>query len=218
MKYEPYYRGKNDKRPFIMDTEGHVFFEDVFFEPAPMVAKVKIKRLHPDAVVPKYATPGSAGFDLVAIEDVIIEPGKTKLVRTGLAFEIPDGFEMQIRPRSGISLKTPLRIANSPGTIDSDFRGEVGIIVWNGAQKEYYNQIGSGYTFDKIACSANLLDGSEVFTKNEYLVGAYIIRKGDRIAQGIIAPVVRAQFEVVDELSEAERGAGAFGSTGTKTE
>src|SRR5271170_4323590 len=92
---------------------------------------VKIKKLHPDAVVPKYATSGSSGFDLEAIEDVAIYPGDTVLVKTGLAFEVPEGYEMQVRPRSGLSLKTPLRIANSPGTVDRDFSGHVSIIITN---------------------------------------------------------------------------------------
>lgn len=180
MKYEPYYPGKNSGH-LRMPTEHRE--PQVFFDISPVATKVKIKRLHPDAIIPKYATPGSAGFDLVAVEDVIIGTRETKLVRTGLAFEIPEGYEMQIRPRSGLSLKTPLRIANSPGTIDADFRGEVGVIAWNSDRDETIR-----------------------------------IQKGDRIAQGVIAPVVRAQFEVVDELSDTERGSGGFGSTGTKAE
>lgn len=144
---------------------------------------VKVKRLHPDAVIPKYATPGAAGFDLVAVEDVFIVPRETKLVPTGIAVEIPWGYEMQIRPRSGFSLKTPLRIANAPGTIDSDFRGEVKIIVTNTSENK-----------------------------------GFYIKKGDRIAQGVIAPVMRAVFEEVDELSETDRGLGGFGSTGVRAE
>ncbi|MEV2675606.1 deoxyuridine 5'-triphosphate nucleotidohydrolase, partial [Paenibacillus larvae] len=93
--------------------------------------EVKIKKLHPDAVIPEYATAGAAGFDLVALEDVIIEPGDVKTIRTGLAFEIPVGYELQIRPRSGVSLKTKLRQPNSVGTIDSDYRGEVQLMFEN---------------------------------------------------------------------------------------
>lgn len=93
--------------------------------------RVKVKKIHPDAVIPQYKTSGSAGFDLYAIEDVEIQPGETKQIRTGLIFEIPEGYEIQIRPRSGMSLKTPLRISNAPGTIDSDYRGEVMIIAEN---------------------------------------------------------------------------------------
>jgi dUTP pyrophosphatase len=143
---------------------------------------VKIKKLHPDAIVPQYSTPGAAGFDLVAIETVILNPGETKLVKTGLAVEIPAGYEMQVRPRSGTSLKTTLRVANAPGTIDSDYRGEVCVIVTN---TEAY------------------LDGAPSY-----------VDKGDRIAQGVIAPVIQAQFEIAEELSSTDRGAGGFGSTG----
>ena len=92
---------------------------------------VQVKRLREDAVIPQYAHAGDAGFDLVAVEGVIIKPGETKLVPTGLAVSIPEGYEIQIRPRSGKSLKTNLRIANAPGTIDSGYKGEVGIIVSN---------------------------------------------------------------------------------------
>ncbi len=93
--------------------------------------KVQIKKLHPDAVVPKYQTKGSAGFDLAAIEDGTIYPGQTALIKTGLAVAVPLGYELQVRPRSGTSLKTPFRVANAPGTVDSDYRGEVCIIMTN---------------------------------------------------------------------------------------
>lgn len=91
--------------------------------------KLKIKKLHNDAVMPSYATDGSAGFDLSALEEVLIYAGQTLIVKTGLSFAIPKGYEMQIRPRSGVTVKTKLRVAL--GTIDSDYRGEVGIIVDN---------------------------------------------------------------------------------------
>lgn len=146
--------------------------------------KVLIKKVHPDAVIPKYATPGAAGFDLVAIEDVVIVPGQTTAVKTGLSVEVPFGYEMQIRPRSGLSLKTALRVSNAPGTVDSDYRGEVAVILTNSSPK---NVAGSLHEYIKV---------------------------GDRIAQGVIVPVVQAQFEEVVELSETERGAGGFGSTG----
>jgi dUTP pyrophosphatase len=167
---------------------------------------VKIKRLHPDAVIPQYATDGAAGFDLVAVEDVIIAPGETVKVRTGLAFELPPGYELQIRPRSGISAKTKLRVSNAPGTVDADFRGEVAVLIDN------ISPIPS--VTDEWA-QTRAIDGQYVYgTKAPE--GTYLIRKGDRIAQGVIAPVYRAAFEVVDELSETARGAGGFGSTGTK--
>lgn len=159
---------------------------------------VKIKRLHPDAVIPQYATDLAAGFDLVAVEDVIIAPGETKLVPLGFAVEIPEGYEMQIRPRSGLTLKTKLRVGNSPGTIDGDFRGEVKVIVDNTSRP--YRKF-----FLRHPVQWNITANHE---------GTYIIRKGDRIAQGVIAPVYRADFIVVDQLGETERGDGGFGHTG----
>lgn len=96
---------------------------------------LKFKKLHPDAVIPQYQTEGAAGFDLVTVEEAVSPAGKTILLKTGLAVEVPPGYELQIRPRSGISLKTGLMIKNSPGTIDSDYRGEIGIIVYNNGER-----------------------------------------------------------------------------------
>ena len=96
-----------------------------------MNVNVNVKRLHEDAKIPEYATKGSSGFDLKAIESVYFAPGETKLIRTGLAVDLPEGYEIQIRPRSGVSLKTMLRISNAPGTIDEDYKGEIKIIVTN---------------------------------------------------------------------------------------
>lgn len=149
--------------------------------------KVCFKLLHPDAKLPAYATPGASGFDLVAIEDVEICRGETKLVKTGLAVEIPKGYEMQVRPRSGLSLKTPLRVANSPGTVDSDYRGEVGVILTN------------------IAVYENDNYGNPTRQK---------IKKGDRIAQGVICPVIHADMYVSTVLTDTARGEDGFGSTG----
>lgn len=166
---------------------------------------IKIRRIHPDAVIPKYATELAAGFDLVAVEDVIIAPGETALVPTGLAVEIPPGYEMQVRPRSGISLKTKLRVANSPGTVDADYRGEVGVIVDNIAREGY------GAT----PRLRNLEGRTEFYNGQYYEKYTYIIRKGDRIAQGLIASVMRAAFaETSEKFTETARGSGGFGSTG----
>ncbi len=156
--------------------------------------KVKIKKLHPDAVIPRYATLGAAGFDLVAVEDLEIFPGETKLVKTGLSVELPMGFEMQVRPRSGTSLKTPLRVANAPGTVDCDYRGEVCVIMTN-------TSTDTGAVF---------VDGQPTVA----LRGTQSIKKGERIAQGVISAVEHAEFEEVEELSDTVRGTGGFGSTG----
>jgi dUTP pyrophosphatase len=123
-------------------------------------------------------TPGAAGLDLRADEDCVLGPGERRLIATGLALEIPQGFEGQVRPRSGLAVRHGIGIVNAPGTIDSDYRGEVGVAL------------------------VNL--GKEPFA----------IARGDRIAQLVIAPVVQADVQLMDELTESERGSGGFGSTG----
>jgi len=143
--------------------------------------KLKVKKLREDAVIPRYQTSGASGFDFHSLDELTLRPGKTALIKTGLSFEIPIGYELQVRPRSGTSLKTKLRISNSPGTIDADYRGEVGIIV------DHIGDLGD----PEIKINVN-----------------------DRIAQGVIVPVVQAEFQVVDELNESGRNNGAFGSTG----
>lgn len=166
---------------------------------------VKIKRLHPDAVIPQYAHEGDAGFDLVAAADVIIEPGETALIPTGIAVELPPGYELQVRPRSGIILRTKLRV--QLGTVDSNYRGEIGVIVDNAFsvdeedRHDFYNEILT-------------ISGDTVRVDDKKPYGTYIIRKGNRIAQAVIAPVVTANFVEVDELSDTARGESGFGSTG----
>ena len=153
--------------------------------------KIRFKKLHPDATIPKYATPGASGFDLVALEDTVIEAGKTVLVKTGLAVDVGSGYELQVRPRSGLSLKTFLRVANAPGTVDSDYRGEICVIITNTWNEAHRTQ---GW-----------------YVPNEDLA---FIKKGDRIAQGVICAVEQAEIEVVEDLDDTDRGAGGFGSTG----
>lgn len=160
-----------------------------------MKLRTKIKRVR-DVELPRYAKPGDSGFDLVAAEDMVIKPLQTKVVPTGLAFEIPPGYELQVRPRSGISRKTHLRVVL--GTVDSGFRGEVGVIIQN---------------------VSHLGNSIRQRVNEEYGIYAsvtYEIKKGDRIAQGVIAPVATAHFVEVDELADSERGNHGFGSTGTK--
>ncbi|MED4586653.1 deoxyuridine 5'-triphosphate nucleotidohydrolase [Brevibacillus choshinensis] len=167
---------------------------------------VKIKKLHQDAVLPKYAKELDAGFDLVAVEDVIIGPGESAKVSTGLAIALPLGYELQVRPRSGVSAKTKLRISNAPGTIDAGYRGEVCVLVDNTKPRS------------ELPSLPLRIDGTITTTDSRYgerSYGTYLIRKGDHIAQGVLAKVPIAQFEVVDELDETERGTGGFGSTGT---
>ena len=99
---------------------------------------IKVKKLYESVVLPEYKTSGAAAFDFESMIDIIINPNETKIIPTGLAFEIPDGYELQVRPRSGLSAKTKLRVSNSPGTIDSDYRGEVCIILDNISSEESY--------------------------------------------------------------------------------
>jgi dUTP pyrophosphatase len=145
------------------------------------MSKVKVMKVHPLAQIPEYATGGAAGFDFHALEDITVFPGKTVKVRTGLAFAIPSGYEIQIRPRSGLSAKTTLRVSNAPGTIDSDYRGEVLILITNTSTSSY---------------------------------GDVSIYAGERVAQGVLAPVTKAEFEEVGELAGTDRGESGFGSTG----
>ena len=142
--------------------------------------EIALKRLaHGEGLpLPSYATEHAAGLDVVAAESLTLEPGARHAVATGFAIAIPEGYEVQVRPRSGLALKNGITCLNTPGTIDSDYRGEVKVIL------------------------ANL--GSEAFE----------VRRGERIAQLVPAPVLRASFREVGDLDETERGAGGFGSTG----
>ena len=158
--------------------------------------KVGIKKLHPEAVIPNYATEGSAGFDLTAVEDCAINEGEIVLIPTGLSFEIPLGYELQIRPRSGKSLNSHFRIANSPGTIDSDYRGEVMIIAEHNGPIEH-----------EIVMSDTSVE------LGTYSDGIFI-HKGERIAQAVLAPVLQANFVELEEFTATERGECGFGSTG----
>ena len=140
--------------------------------------KLKIKKLNKEAIIPKYQTELAAGFDLHSIEEYVLKKGERKLIKTGLAFEIEDGYEVQIRPRSGLAFKHGITVLNSPGTIDADYRGEIMVLLINLGDEDFE------------------------------------IKKGERIAQAVVAPVVQAKFEEVEELSSTKRGAGGFGSTG----
>lgn len=178
---------------------------------------VKIKRLHPAAVIPQYAHDYDAGVDLVATEDVIVEPGATVKVPTGIAISLPAGYEAQVRPRSGITLKTKLRVAL--GTIDAGYVGEIGVIVDNIAAPDYGLSLVDGVV-DIYAREGEAYDvKDEVVSEigyGEVIHNSYLIRKGDRIAQLIIAPVEQATFIEVDTLEETQRGSGGFGSSGVK--
>lgn len=142
--------------------------------------EIAIKRLAhgADLPLPAYATAGAAGMDVVAAEELDLAPGARHAVATGFAMAIPTGYEVQVRPRSGLALKHGVTVPNTPGTIDSDYRGELKIIMIN--------------------------HGDTPFP----------IRRGDRIAQIVAAPVQQARFTEVDALDDTARGTGGFGSTG----
>ena len=150
-------------------------------QPLPTVGVVRLPEAR-SLDLPAYETAGAAGMDLRAAvpEDrpLLILPGRRALVPTGLIFEIPEGYEGQVRPRSGLAFKHGITCLNTPGTIDSDYRGEVKVILINLGEEDF------------------------------------IIRRGDRIAQVVVAPVVQARWVEVDSLDETVRGAGGFGSTG----
>lgn len=142
-----------------------------------MKVKLVNRSKHP---TPQYATPLSAGLDLRAnLDDPInLEPGDHTLVKTGLFMELPEGFEAQVRPRSGLAFKHGITVLNSPGTIDADYRGEIGVLLINHGKS------------------------------------AFVIEDGERIAQLVIARYEQVEWNEVDALSESDRGAGGFGSTG----
>jgi len=142
--------------------------------------KVLVKKLNPKVELPKYKTEGSSGMDLKALIEnpIIIKPQSYVLIPTGLSIAIPEDTEIQIRPRSGLAAKSSISVLNTPGTIDSDYRGEIKIILFNHGKEEF------------------------------------IVNNGDRIAQMILMPVIKAEFEEIKELPKTVRGSGGFGSTG----
>ena len=146
------------------------------------MVKILIKKTNKEVITPKYKTDGSSGVDLSAFLDkeVVIKPNSSELITTGLQVAIPEEFEIQIRPRSGLAAKESIGVLNSPGTIDSDYRGELKIILFNHGNKDF------------------------------------IINNGDRIAQMVLVPILKMEFEEVDSLPDTIRGQGGFGSTGKK--
>ena len=144
------------------------------------MAKVLIKRLSSKVELPKYKTEGSSGLDLMAFieKSIKLNPKESVLVPTGISVAIAEDLEIQIRPRSGLAAKSNISVLNTPGTIDSDYRGEIKVILFNHSNNEF------------------------------------IINNKDRIAQMVLAPIIKAEFEEVDELPDTIRGEGGFGSTG----
>ena len=144
------------------------------------MVKIKIKKLDPKVKIPQYKTEGSSGMDLMAFvkKSLKIKPNSSELIPTGISIAIPQDTDIQIRPRSGLAAKSKISVLNTPGTIDSDYRGELKVILFN------------------------------------HGVNDFIVNNGDRIAQMVLMPVLKASFEEVDELPDTIRGSGGFGSTG----
>ena len=173
-----------------------------------MNIEIFIELCREGAILPKYARLGDAGMDVFAAEDILVKPGQTVIIPTGLKFAIPEGYEIQVRPRSGISLKTPLRIANSPGTIDSGYRDELGIIMNNSSNVS--NDI-VNINNDKTKGMNEVLPLESKGNK----MGTYRIEKGDRIAQIVLQEVPRIKFTLVKSVKGiGEDRGGGFGSTG----
>ena len=144
------------------------------------MVKVLIKKLSPSVKIPTYKTAGASGIDLMAFieKSIKLNPKESVLVPTGISIAIEKDLEIQIRPRSGLAAKSNISVLNTPGTIDSDYRGEIKVILINHGNNEF------------------------------------IINNKDRIAQMVLAPIIKAEFKEVDELPDTIRGEGGFGSTG----
>jgi len=144
------------------------------------MVKVLIKKLNSKVQLPKYKTDGSSGMDLMAFTEspINIRPQESALIPTGITIAIPEDTEIQIRPRSGLAAKSNISVLNTPGTIDSDYRGEIKIILFNHGKEEF------------------------------------VVNNNDRVAQMILMPIIKAEFEEVEDLPKTLRGSGGFGSTG----
>lgn len=168
---------------------------------AKRIIEVPIELCHPDAKIPQYAHESDSGLDIFAIEDVTIHPGETKLIPTGIKVALPPGYELQVRPKSGRALKTKLRVANTPGTIDAGYRDEIGVIVEN--VEPPIKDI--TYDFDQYGMPliTSIIHGSD-----------YFISKGEKFAQLVLSEVPKAAFFRVDSVGEiSENRGGGFGST-----
>jgi dUTP pyrophosphatase len=140
--------------------------------------KLNVLKLTEDAIIPQYAHPDDAGMDLFSIDSITIKPGQIVLIHTGIAIELPNNMEAQIRPRSGLALKNGITLLNSPGTIDAGYRGEIGVILINHGREDFE------------------------------------VKKGARIAQMVIKPIIHVDIEAVNHLQDSARGSGGFGSSG----
>lgn len=165
--------------------------------------QIPFVKCHPDAKMPEYAHPDDSGMDVYAVDDYVIHPGETKLIPTGIKVAVPNGYEIQIRPKSGRALKTKMRIANSIGTVDAGFRGELQVIIEN--IEPPIKDITYDFDDNGRPIITSILRGSDM-----------TIGKGEKFAQLVLMEVPKAVLFQVENLDDTERGNGGFGSTSLK--
>lgn len=165
--------------------------------------QIPFVKCHPDAKMPEYAHPDDSGMDVYAVDDYVIHPGETKLIPTGIRVAVPNGYEIQIRPKSGRALKTKMRIANSIGTVDAGFRGELQVIIEN--IEPPIKDITYDFDDNGRPIITSILRGSDM-----------TIGKGEKFAQLVLMEVPKAVLFQVENLDDTERGNGGFGSTNLK--
>lgn len=165
--------------------------------------QIPFVKCHPDAKMPEYAHPDDSGMDIYAVDDYVIHPGETKLIPTGIKVAVPNGYEIQIRPKSGRALKTKMRIANSIGTVDAGFRGELQVIIEN--IESPIKDITYDFDDNGRPIITSILRGSDM-----------TIGKGEKFAQLVLMEVPKAVLFQVENLDDTERGNGGFGSTNLK--
>lgn len=165
--------------------------------------QIPFVKCHPDAKMPEYAHPDDSGMDVYAVNDYVIHPGETKLIPTGIKVAVPNGYEIQIRPKSGRALKTKMRIANSIGTVDAGFRGELQVIIEN--IESPIKDITYDFDDNGRPIITSILRGSDM-----------TIGKGEKFAQLVLMEVPKAVLFQVENLDDTERGNGGFGSTNLK--
>lgn len=165
--------------------------------------QIPFVKCHPDAKMPEYAHPDDSGMDVYAVDDYVIHPGETKLIPTGIKVAVPNGYEIQIRPKSGRALKTKMRIANSIGTVDAGFRGELQVIIEN--IEPPIKDITYDFDNNGRPIITSILRGSDM-----------TIEKGEKFAQLVLMEVPKAVLFQVENLDDTERGNGGFGSTNLK--
>lgn len=193
-----------DKREFLKEMIGITINGVCDSRMDGKILNIPIELCRPEAKIPVYAHGGDAGLDIYALEDYEIKPGETKLIPTGLKVAIPEGYELQIRPKSGRALKTKLRVANSPATIDSSYTGEIGVIIEN--VEAPIKDITYDFDDNGRPIISSILHGR-----------SYFIGKGEKFAQLVLNEVPTANFYQVEKIEKhTERGSGGYGSSGLK--